>query len=195
MVTNSNWHTVLNLAFMLMVHGHESTLVQRAISHLMRFLKRNCTSPGTLELLAVICKSAPSASMRCSTLAIFLVSSIPRWWLPTNGILSSFIMVIIPVAWQAQKGNMTLSYKFYMIKSGSLNKKRVLRSTWNYRQSQYFRIMESPPILGPILIFILFLCFLMHLIILCKKLPIPIWNGCRKIPVSNKTTDFPTAAK
>lgn len=68
-------------------------------SYLIRFLNRNSIFSGESEfLLAVICISAPSASMCCSTLAMFFVSSIPRWWLPTTGIRSSLIMVIIPVA-------------------------------------------------------------------------------------------------
>jgi hypothetical protein len=38
--------------------------------------------------------------MRWTTLVMFFVSSIPRWWLPTIGIWSSLIIVIIPVAYQ-----------------------------------------------------------------------------------------------
>lgn len=54
--------------------------------HLILFLKRNFTSLVSGCLLAVICITAPSASMRWTTLVMFFVSSIPRWWLPTIGI-------------------------------------------------------------------------------------------------------------
>ena len=65
----------------------------------IRFLKRKLTSRRDLGfLLAVIWMSAPSTSMCCSTLVMFFVSSMPRWWLPTKGICSSFIIVTIPVA-------------------------------------------------------------------------------------------------
>lgn len=71
----------------------------RSPYYLIRFLKRKLTSWGDLGfLLAVIWMSAPSTSMCCSTLVMFFVSSMPRWWLPTKGICNSLIIVTIPVA-------------------------------------------------------------------------------------------------
>lgn len=188
MVTESNQHTVLNLAFMLMFHGHSSTLIQTTISHLMRFLKRNCTSPGTMELLlAVICKSAPSTSIRCSTLAIFLASSIPRWWLPTNGIISSFIMVIIPVAWHAGNGHITFSY--YVIKSSNLKMKGYLDAPEIIAGLHIFaqwivlhNIKKRFSILVPPFLFFFSLIFNVPNHSMWKML-IKIWNGkVRKYP-------------
>lgn len=76
-----------------------SYTIQREVHYQIRFLKRKLTSRGDLGfLLAVIWMSAPSTSMCWSTLAMFFVSSMPRWCLPTKGICSSFIIVTIPVA-------------------------------------------------------------------------------------------------
>lgn len=71
-------------------------------SYHMRFSNKNRTLSGNLgSLHAVIFTSAPSRSIRCNTLAMFFVSSNPRWWLPNAGISSCFIIAIIPLAYCA----------------------------------------------------------------------------------------------
>ena len=98
-----NHHSIIQTSRNVPREGDPEKADPGGSCYLMRFLKRNSTFSGeSAFLLAVSCKSAPSANMRCNTLAMFFVSSIPRWWLPKSGICSSFIIVIIPVAFQSK---------------------------------------------------------------------------------------------
>lgn len=96
-------------------------------NYLMRYLHRNSTFLGELGfLLAVKLITAPSASICCNTLAMFFVSSRPRWWLPRSGIPSCFNIVIIPLACQYQ-----LAIAFLNILTIIVYRQEICQSAYN----------------------------------------------------------------
>lgn len=108
-------------------------------TYLIRFSKRNSTFSGTIAfLLAVIFKTAPSVSIRCNTLAMFFVSSMPRWWLPNKGIFSSFIIVRIPAACNRYKQEQGLMLRKYRQREKNWTENALWETLINLRIWCYF---------------------------------------------------------